>query len=480
MTNAFQGVLARLRELRDPVQPSIQAFPPLELDQVTRELDVVARGEEAGRRERPASDAMSPDSAELDILAEIERRARKGSEDYRTQLMLYEGRIRRAVITADQRAMIEAAGQGALADYIAQTNDDLNHLHNDRGEVEGRARELREFQALNGLSRPPRIVESRERIARLLVLGIFVLIESIMNGMFFAKGSTAGIIGGVSQALVLSLLNVGGAVLYARFGLPLLRHRDVARRVVGVLATLTFIAWAIFLNLAIAHFRDLFIVNAGQVAMDELARQLLGTPFHLMDAQSWLLGLMGLALCIASLVDAMGLDDPYPGYGELGRRRREAVQQFADHMTQCLEGLQDRRNAAIQDMTSVIDEMRSSEYELRLAIEGRERLHHNYVGYLDHLASSLERLVLRYREANLRVRTTPEPAYFRGRPTKPLFLEHSSSLAPLPDITTDSRAVVIERMEHYIGEVNAAFQTALSRYETVGELTQETSANAAA
>lgn len=480
MTTAFQGVLAKLRELRDPVQPSIQAFPPLELDQLTNELDLVSKGEEAGRRDRPSSDATSPDSTELDILAEIERRARKGSEDYRTQLMLYEGRIRRAVITADQRAMIEAAGQSALSDYVAQTNDDLNHLYNDREEVEGRARELREFQETNGLNRPPRIVESRERLARVLVLGIFVLIESIMNGMFFAKGSTAGIIGGVSQALVLSLLNVGGAVLYARFGLPQLRHSETARRAVGVLATLAFIGWAIFLNLAIAHFRDLFIVNEGQVAMDELAQKLLGAPFHLMDAQSWLLGLMGLALCIASLIDAMGLDDPYPGYGELGRRRRDAVQQFANHTTQCLGGLQDRRTAAVNDMTAVIDEMRNSEYELRLAIEGRERLHHNYVAYLDHLANAFERLVLRYREANQRVRTTSEPAYFHGRTARPLFLEMGNSLGPLPDIATDSRSIVIDRMEHYIGEVNAAFQKALGRYHSVAELTQEAPTNAAA
>jgi hypothetical protein len=474
MTSAFQDVLEKLRELRDPVQPSIQAFPPLELEQLTEELKVRARGEESGRRERPSSDATSPDSTELDILSEIERRARKGSEEYRTQLMLYEGRIRRAVITADQRVMIEAAGQSALADFVAQIRDDLNHLHNDREETEGRARELRDFQKANGLARPARIVEPRDRLYRGLFLCTLVLIESIMNGFFFAKGSTAGMIGGVSQALVLSMLNVGGAVLYVLYGLPQLHHVRLQRRILGVMATLAFIAWALGLNLAIAHFRDLFVSHEGQVAMEVLAQRLFEAPFHLTDAQSWLLVLMGLGLCILALIDAMGLDDPYPGYGELGRRYHEGNSRLAEHTSLCLAALQARRDEAERDMTAVIEAMRNSEYELRLAIEGRERLHYNYVGYLDHLANAFERLVLRYREANQSVRTTLEPAFFHGRITRPAFLGGGVPLAPLPDITTDARAVVIERMEFYIREVNAAVQSALGQYQSVGDLTRET------
>ena len=189
MTNAFQGVLAKLRDLREPVMPSMQAFPPLEVDQLTRELDLLAKAEAAGKRERPASDETAPDSTELDILADIERRARKGAEDYRSQLTLYEGRIRRALISGDQRVMIEAAGQNALADYLALTTDDLNHLHNDREELEGRARELRDFQVANGLRRLPRVIESREWTTRMILLAIVVILESILNGLFFAKGS---------------------------------------------------------------------------------------------------------------------------------------------------------------------------------------------------------------------------------------------------------------------------------------------------
>src|SRR5207245_17 len=106
------------------------------------------------------------------------------------------------------RASIEAAGESALADFKVQAIDDLNHLHTTRREVEGREREFEVFRANHQLVRLPNIVASRERILRALLLAIFVVLESTLNGFFFAEGSEAGLIGGVIQAFALSLLNV--------------------------------------------------------------------------------------------------------------------------------------------------------------------------------------------------------------------------------------------------------------------------------
>jgi hypothetical protein len=122
-------------------------------------------------------------------------------------------------------------------------------------------------------------------------------------------------------------------------------------------------------------------------------------------------------------------------------------------------------------MTAVIEAMRTSEYDLRLATEGRERLHQNYVAYLDHLAGAYQQLVRRYREANQAVRTTADPGYFHSWPARPAFLG-TSPLPPLPELATDARSAVIERMEYYIGKVNAAFGDALSRYRSVAQVAE--------
>jgi hypothetical protein len=179
--------------------------------------------------------------------------------------------------------------------------------------------------------------------------------------------------------------------------------------------------------------------------------------------------MLGLALSIVSLIDAAGLNDPYPGYGKLGRRHKDAVQEFAEHNSRCLRGLQSLRDSAVADMTAVIEVMRSSEYDLRLAIEGRERLHQNYVAYLDHLAGAYQQLLRRYREANQAVRTTRDPAYFHDWPARSAFLG-TSALPPLQELSADARSTVIKRMEYYIGKVNEAFEDALGRYKSVAQV----------
>src|SRR5678816_4085969 len=114
---------------RDAVYPSIQSFPALDVGQIARELALEAKADEAGRSNQPPKEIEAADATELVIRDEIERRHRKAQEEFESQLELYDGRIRRALLSTDQRTLIEAAGEGALTDLRVQVIDDLNHLH---------------------------------------------------------------------------------------------------------------------------------------------------------------------------------------------------------------------------------------------------------------------------------------------------------------------------------------------------------------
>lgn len=470
MTPPLKNLLQNMMGSRDGVIPSIQAFPLLDIEQIACELRLDNRAAEAGQREQPPTEGTVEDVAELDIASEVENRARKGGEDYRSQLDLYEGRIRRTLITTDQSADIEAAGKSALADFNIQAIDDLNQLHLKRKEVEGRDRELRDFQHRHQLTRLPIIVSIRDKIARWLIIGIIFLVESILNGLFFAEGSSLGLIGGITQASVLSALNIGGAMLYAGYGMPLLRHVSQKIKGVGVASTITYATWISLLNLVIAHFRDLFIQNKGVVpALDIWNRLSSATPFSLTDSQSYLLAALGIGLSIFALIEAAGLDDPYPGYGATGRRWEEAISCYADEKAKCLAGMATCRNEAIAHLMQAIKLMRSAEYELRLAVEGRSRLHQNYCAFLSHLADGYQRLLRRYYEANTRHRNSAPPTRFLNKPA-PLTALTAPTLADLPDLQ-DMRRHAISRMEHFIENVNNQFEEVVNKYHTVTALT---------
>jgi hypothetical protein len=449
--------------------PSIQTFPPLDVDQIARELRLDERAEKAAMAGQPAPNADGPDSAELDILGKIEHCARKAGEDYLSQRDLYEGRIRKSAITPDLQVQIEAGGANALADFRAEVINDQNELHGLLRAVGNREEEFREFRERHCLTRLPKKISKGERTFAFTLLAVLVLLESILNGMFFAEGSEAGLIGGVVQALVLSVLNVGGAALYARYGLPLLFHRRGSGKTMGVFATVVFVMWLVGLNLAIGHFRDLFIAGAGSVQMAELLNRLTTAPLLLGDAKSAILVLLGMGLGLLAVIDVAATRDLYPGYGALGDEREQAMERYAEENARSLAAMMQLRDQTVDDLSSAIELIRASQFDMQQATEGRSRLHHNYRAYLDHLAVVHERLVQRYRECNRRVRRGEAPLYFRTPPARPAFVE-PPVMPSLAAHELDQRAEVIARIDYYIKAVNEKFEQTMPEYQTVGQL----------
>jgi hypothetical protein len=469
MPTSVRGLVAAAMSNTNGTLPGIPVFPHLDVDQIARELRLEERAEKAAMAGQPASDADGPDSAELDILGKLQGHASKACDSYLAVRDTFETRIQRAAVTPDLQVQIEAAAANALADFRAEILHDQNQLHNLLRTVASREDELREFRERHCLKRLPKTVSRGERVFGVLLLLVFVLLESVLNGMFFAEGSEAGLIGGVVQALVLSLLNVGVASLYAVYGLPLLFHRRGTMKFLGALITIFFGFWLGGLNLAIGHFRDLFIAGAGRVDMGELLTRLTSTPFLLSDAKSFILVLLGTGLGLLAVIDVASTRDLYPGYGTVGRERKKAVDLYGEENARSLAAMMRLRDQTAEDLSSAIELIRGSQFQMQEAIEGRTRLHHSFKAYLDHLSVVHERLVQRYRECNRRVRRGEPPAYFRMPPARPQFLE-PPALAAVAAYELDARDETIARIDHYIKAVNEKFEQTMPEYQTVGQL----------
>jgi hypothetical protein len=251
--------------------------------------------------------------------------------------------------------------------------------------------------------------------------------------------------------------------------LPLLFHRRGGIKFIGALVTLLFALWLGGLNLAIGHFRDLFIAGAGSVQMAELLNRLTTAPLLLGDAKSAILVLLGIALGLLALIDVAATRDLYPGYGALGRERQRAVDDYAEENAKSLAAMMQLRDHTVDNLSSAIELIRGSQFDLQQAIEGRTRLHHNFRAYLDHLAVVHERLIQRYRECNRRVRRAEAPLYFRNPPARPSFVE-PPVLSPVAAQELDARAEVIARIDHYIKAINEKFEQTMPEYQTVGQL----------
>jgi hypothetical protein len=179
--------------------------------------------------------------------------------------------------------------------------------------------------------------------------------------------------------------------------------------------------------------------------------------------------LLGIALGLLAVIDVAAMRDLYPGYTVIGRERQHAIEHYAEENAKSLAAMMQLRDHTVDDLSSAIELIRGSQYEMQQAIEGRTRLHHNLRAYFDHLAVVHERLIQRYRESNRRVRRGDAPLYFKSPPARPSFVD-PPVLSPVAAFELDARAEVIARIDYYIKAINEKFEQTMPEYQTVGQL----------
>ena len=83
-----------------------------------------------------------------------------------------------------------------------------------------------------------------------------MIAEIVLNGFLLSKGSALGIVGGILEAFIFAVLNVGVALIFATFLVPLVNHRSIFVKMVGIVFVLAFLGWTFGLNLSLAHYRE--------------------------------------------------------------------------------------------------------------------------------------------------------------------------------------------------------------------------------
>jgi len=135
---------------------------------------------------------------------------------------------------------------------ILRLNAELHEVLENAKQEEGAIlRTYRYFRFKNKLNRDASYPESA--ILHWAFVMLAVLFESVINGFFFANTSDAGILGGVFQALFISLVNIGSALLMGIYVVPYKNHVKVKKQSRAKAFTAVYIIFIFFFNLMAAH-----------------------------------------------------------------------------------------------------------------------------------------------------------------------------------------------------------------------------------
>ncbi len=294
--------------------------------------------------------------------------------------------------------------------------------------------ELESFRQRHSLEREAQYPTGAVSFFRYSLLALLILIEGLLNAWFFAQGLAGGLLGGFVAAASSALLNLVSAFLIGKFLIPVVFHRQVWRKLIGIVAMAPSVGLITVISLAIAHYRDalvLDVTNPARYAWETL--QL--TPFGLNDVFSWLLFGISVFFAIVAVFDGLYSDDLYPGYGRMTRRAKDARDEFHDEVDGLREELESLRQAEIDTLDESLHQAQSLIAQSADYIASKKSAESRLATAISDADHCMQALIKRFRDTNAIYRNgTPTPGYFNKNP-------------PLPPIVVPNFAVAQDEAE---------------------------------
>jgi hypothetical protein len=470
--------IARIRALLNQpthhYRPATTIFLDLNVDRVAQELQLAARGAERGSLNRPAPDAKTLDEVEQQIVERIEQHKQDSHSIYLDHLHTYDERV--AALSFEERfATIQQAAPEAVGDFSAEATVGRDELFVLRRRLSESEAERERFRAHHRIDRPARLASAGTIILKSGLLAILFVIEVVINGSFLAKANVGGLLGGAAQAVTFAALNIIASFLCGMVLVRLVNHRNYFLKLVGIVAFLAYLTFAVALNLTLSHLREIppavsLSDNIGQ----EVLHRLMTAPYALTDINSWVFFSIGVIFSLIAMADGLLFFDPYVGYAGLERRWTKATQKFANSRSELIERLRDIREDATEAMNEAARDLsvRRSEYDALL--QGRERLAQRFVQHQNQIEQAGRVLLEIYREANRKVRNTPAPDYFGKTFTMERIVYGAGQ--PNADARENPPMMVAETQEllkAQVKAIHAAFDGAVRSYREIDELLPE-------
>lgn len=386
----------------------------IDTEKIAKETNLEEEARRMGEANLPASGETELCGIETLILRRVERARQDFLAWGADQFKVLSQEVERRDITP----IVNKAGQAdreferMASSLLAEKDKVLTEL---AAAANTSAAELNEFRSRHRLNRQAIYPDGAGTFFRVSVLVLLVVIEAALNAVFFAKGLSTGLVGGFVYAGAFAFANVAFACVWGRWMLPNLHHRHPFRKLLGALAVPAAGATALAVALLIAHFRDaltLDLADAPRAALESLR----DTPFVLQEVQSWVLFGVSLLFALIALVDSFGLDDAYPGYGAVDRRKKVAFNAYVLELEDVRTALQQLKDEALAALERAMAESRAGLQALHEAMEQKTTTGTRFRNVLADVDNCLDTLLRRFRDINKLHRATPCPAYFAERP----------------------------------------------------------------
>lgn len=469
---AIGRLVALLGDSQHPYKPSTQVFLDLNVEKIATDMRLTELGTERGTADRPPSSAKTHDDVEHRIIERLESHKQDAHGIFQQHLETYDDRT--AALDFEGRfSVIQQAAPQAVGEFTAEAALGRDVLYALRRRLYESENERDEFRKRQRLTRPAHESNMGKLTLKAGVLAVLFVLEVAINGGFLARSSTGGYLGGLIQAVSFAALNILASFLWGLVPLRLIVRRNLILKLGGLCSLAIYIAFAVTLNLALAHLREIPPSFDGGMGVEVLSK-MLSAPLTLNDVNSWVFFGIGLLFSVMALADGFMFFDPYIGYAGIEKRWNAASKAYTDTKANLIDNLRDIRDEASDAMNGAARDLSVRRSEFISLIEARRRLLDRFLAHQKQIERACQSLLAIYREANQKARSTLPPDYFCA--------PHSIDIIE-PGLTIPG-STVGERLERNIEEsqkllkeevlaIHKAFDEAVHSYSEIDRMIPE-------
>jgi hypothetical protein len=236
-----------------------------------------------------------------------------------------------------------------------------------------------------------------------------VLLESIVNSFFFASASDLGLLGGLFQALFISLSNIGSALLIGIYVVPYKNHVNTKKQFRAKVSTVSYVIFIFWFNLGAAHYRTLLETDPLNAKINTIPH-LLQDPFGI-NFEAWNLLIIGMLFVIVALLKGYNSDDVYPGFGEMHRKLKNAT----NHRGKRIEAMNSINKIIDEQSSKAVTLAQNAKHHIKKykdSIFQSEEVVSRFAKFVESAENVCNNALWEYRNANIHVRSSKPPAYF--------------------------------------------------------------------
>lgn len=399
-------------------------------------------GRKDGEHNIPPVTELGLGPVEADVESRYHSVHQKRLQDYREKEGFYKDRMREPP-EDDTDGIAENNCQHMQSTVLGKTEE----LAAVRKEVENAHTELSEVMSKYNLDRTAKARAPDSWPKFLGILAVVLVVETVVNGVFFGTNLAGALVGGMTYAVIISVVNVVAFGSMAGFlAAWSLRHADSAdsvRQLFAMAGLALVLIMGVLLNLGVAHYREALpgdyppapVGNTTTLATptpvvalnDDVAACRMGDDetvagreaiclfwsewLELSDFESYILMLIGLTAFGFAAWKWSGRLERWPGYGDAVNRQKKAEgerKRVVDKLVNDLERIRANAVDSQEDLVRNADPVShwktaNDAYDKVCAL--REQFCEN----AEFLQKCCRRAIASYRSTNRYYREEPEP-----------------------------------------------------------------------